>query len=472
MRALFRAARASSRLFSTSHASRQHQNVLDELEARGFVAAVTSPTIRQHVNSPSCIYSGVDPSAPSLHVGNLLPLMGLLHFHLAGHEVIALVGGATGSIGDPSGRSSERPILSAEQLKTNVEGITGQIGKFFARGEELASLFVEAKPPVKRHPVKVLNNLEWFGQMSLLDFLRGTGKQARVSAMLSKESVKSRLADGGISFTEFSYQLLQAHDFSVLNQEYGCRIQLGGSDQWGNIVAGIDLINRQRKTLNAEEGPIESESQDEVFGMTLPLLTTASGEKFGKSAGNAVWLDACKTSVSDLYQFFYRQPDSMVEVYLKTLTLLPLATIEETLARHRERPQERIAQRVLAEQVTHLIHGEDVLQKCLRAAELLFNTPLSQYRSEEIAHVFATDTRFKTVSWNDIESIPLRKIMATYGLTASSSAAAKACAEGAVSVNGAKVLDHKSCLDKTLMLDDHLFILKLGKKDQFILYVE
>ena len=253
--------------------------------------------------------------------------MGLLHFHLAGHRVIVLVGGATGSIGDPSGRSSERPILSPEELQLNVEGITAQIRGFFARAGDVTSNQGDDQWHHQRSDVRIMNNLDWFGSINLLDFLRDTGKLARVSAMLSKErfvvdqqidwsrscplnSVKTRLSsDSGISFTEFSYQLLQARDFSVLHDRHGCRIQLGGSDQWGNIVAGIDLIKRRwqssQASAHSEPGgiqPMTEEHNEEVFGVTMPLVTNANGEKFGKSEGNAVWLDPERTSVSDFYQ--------------------------------------------------------------------------------------------------------------------------------------------------------------------------
>ena len=237
------------------------------------------------------------------------------------------------------------------------------------------------------------------------------------------DSVKSRLGDGGISFTEFSYQLLQAHDFSVLHDKYGCRIQLGGSDQWGNIVAGIDLINRQRKLASGAQDVVGSTEADaeEVFGLTLPLLTTASGEKFGKSAGNAVWLDSEKTSVSELYQFFYRQPDSMIETYLNTLTLLTRPQIEKAISEHQASPQDRSAQKLLAEQVTQLVHGPGALERSLRAADLLFRTPLAEWRSTEVAEVFKGDSRFRRVPWEAISGNPIRKIMGDYGLAKSPS---------------------------------------------------
>ncbi len=269
-----------------------------------------SPEVTTRTNSPTAIYCGVDPTAKSLHLGNLVTLMGLLHFHIRGHQTIALVGGATGSIGDPSGRQSERVPLTQEVLQANVAGIESQIHRFFKHGASYAekhgfSTTNYLKP-------KVLNNFSWFNSMTVIDFLGSVGRYARVNTMLAKESVKSRMdTTQGISFTEFSYQLLQAYDFWYLYKHHDCRIQLGGSDQWGNITAGIDMISK-RRTVDEEEKKDDMESR--AFGITIPLLLTSTGEKFGKSAGNAVWLDESMTSVFDFYQVNY------ISIFLCTST--------------------------------------------------------------------------------------------------------------------------------------------------------
>ncbi|KAI8994534.1 tyrosyl-tRNA synthetase, partial [Pilobolus umbonatus] len=263
-----------------------------------------SPEIVKRTETPTAIYCGVDPTAKSLHLGNLVTLMGLLHFHVRGHQTIALVGGATGSIGDPSGRKSERIPLSEEVLKMNVAGIENQIHRFFKNGASYAAR--RGFRSADHLPPKVLNNYSWFSSMTALDFLSSIGKYARVNTMLAKESVKSRMdTTSGISFTEFSYQLLQAYDFYYLYTNHNCRIQLGGSDQWGNITAGIDMIYRKRPISDQEEEPANKDSiEDKAFGITIPLLLTSTGEKFGKSAGNAIWLDEKMTSVYDFYQVF------------------------------------------------------------------------------------------------------------------------------------------------------------------------
>lgn len=277
------------------------------------------------------------------------------------------IGGATGSIGDPSGRSAERNALSKEELAHNVAGITAQVERFFERGIEYASKKGYGQiGGSSGKEVTVVNNYDWFKDVSFLDFLRDVGKLARVNTMLAREryvaaavfannSVKSRLdSESGISFTEFSYQLLQAHDFATLYKTHACRVQIGGSDQWGNIVAGIDLIKRQRAK---EERDITERPTEPAFGLTIPLLTTSTGEKFGKSAGNAVWLDTARTSVSDFYQFFFRTQDADVGKYLNLLTLVPSQNIAEALRAHEKTPRERFAQRLLAREVTELVHG-------------------------------------------------------------------------------------------------------------------
>ncbi|KPV71805.1 uncharacterized protein RHOBADRAFT_40149 [Rhodotorula graminis WP1] len=345
----------------------RRRNVVNELEQRGMLAELTSQRARQHVESPTTVYLGVDPSARSLHVGNLLALIGLLHFRLQGHNAVALIGGATGAIGDPSGRSTERNALSPDTLAANVEGITKQLTAFLDRGVAFAQSRTrprfggdggEGADEKSEGSVRIVNNLDWTGDMSLLEFLSTVGKMARVSTMLSRESVKSRLdSSSGISFTEFSYQLLQAHDFLRLHRDLGCTMQLGGSDQLGNIVSGVDLIRRANfvdAAGLAGEGASGGASGDEArddpaFGLTFPLLTTAAGDKFGKSAGNAVWLDPSMTSPFDLYQFFLRTTDDEVDKYLRIFTFMRIGEIEGIMYDHKARlaspPSPRLSRR-------------------------------------------------------------------------------------------------------------------------------
>ncbi|KAG0291629.1 tyrosyl-tRNA synthetase, partial [Dissophora globulifera] len=321
-------------------AAHAHRNPVLELQQRGLVAAMTSPELVDHVDAgPTAIYCGVDPTASSLHLGNLVTLLGLLHFHIKGHTTIGLVGGATGSIGDPSGKSTERQPMSAATLAKNVAGIDAQFQRFFQRGRAYAEnrgYAVQGTGGL----VKVVNNKTWFGKLSALEFLGDIGRYARVGTMIARDSVKSRLeSPQGISFTEFSYQLLQAYDFWHLYHEDRCRIQLGGSDQWGNITAGIDLIHKKKKTTDEQvvidsHNDSESEKSAGAYGLTIPLLTTATGEKFGKSAGNAVWLDEKMTSLFDFYQFFVKTADADVGRYLHYFTLLSADEIKVVMDQH------------------------------------------------------------------------------------------------------------------------------------------
>lgn len=290
--------------------------------------------------SPQCIYAGFDPTADSLHVGNLLVLMNLLHWQRGGHQVLALVGGATGLIGDPSHRTKERDLLQQDVIDKNIRGIEKNIRTIFENHEKY---FYEQKEfPLK--PVTVVNNIEWYKNVNVIDFIRSVGRHFRMGTMLIKTSVESRLkSDTGMSFTEFTYQIFQAYDWLCLLNKHNCRFQVGGSDQLGNITAGHELISRTAKK--------------EVFGLTLPLITAEGGKKFGKSLGNAVWLAPEKSSSFSLYQFFIRTTDSDVENYLKLFTFLPLNYIKQLMIEHKEQPELRKAQKKLAENVTLLVHG-------------------------------------------------------------------------------------------------------------------
>lgn len=378
----------------------ENTDLLKHLERRGMVHTLTSRGIRGHLNKSACsVYSGVDPSAASLHVGNLLPLLTLAHFARWGHRPIVLVGGATGSIGDPSGRSTERNALDQETLRTNISGITAQLRRIFRNLEEYYAGIDGSTPGGEGSRTAstetgeeqgtqlgmraiLLNNYEWTSGLTLLDFLSTVGRQARMTTMLNRESVASRLnadqekgkdaksSSTGMSFTEFSYQLLQANDFAYLHKTHSCSMQIGGSDQLGNIMAGIDLI--RRTSPDFREQP--------AYGLTTPLLTTSTGEKFGKSAGNAVWLDPEMTSDLDFYQFFLRTTDEDIERYLLTLTLLPLEQIRNVVRECKiSRParKARKAQRLLAVHLTTLIRGNEAAQKCESITEALYQAQIA-----------------------------------------------------------------------------------------------
>ncbi|WVF69494.1 tyrosine-tRNA ligase [Kwoniella sp. CBS 6097] len=498
-RQALRSARRQLRTSAVLRAEKSEKSVIQELDERGFVAALTSPKLHQHVQAPTTIYAGVDPSASSLHVGNLLPLLGLLHFQAKGHQSIALIGGATGSIGDPSGRSTERKALSPAELQTNVEGITSQIHRFFETGSAylkkrgisragntpFQSEDVKGKGKEKEMDVglgvKVMNNLDWTKDVSLLDFLRDVGKLARVSVMLSRDSVKNRLtSDSGISYTEFTYQLLQAFDFSHLHANHGCKIQMGGSDQWGNIVAGIDLIKRSSTSSSSataiqaqeENGIAEGGEDVEAYGITIPLLTTSTGEKFGKSAGNAVWLDEKRTSAAEFYQFFLRTTDEDVARYLRLFTFLPLEKIEQVMVEHAASKSDRTAQKLLAKEVTELVHGSDGLSKAITSAQILYSTDTAFLKAEDVLRAFEGDNKFHRVSFSEVESVPVGKLAVTFGLCSSRSEANRLIQSSGLSLNESKVADTKTVLTRDDLVDEHIAILRVGSKRQAILYLD
>ncbi|KAG0358567.1 tyrosyl-tRNA synthetase, partial [Gamsiella multidivaricata] len=411
--------------FSSTVASHVNRNPVLELQQRGLVAAMTSPDLVSHVDAgPTAIYCGVDPTASSLHLGNLVTLLGLLHFHIKGHTTIGLVGGATGTIGDPSGKSAERQPMSATTLARNVAGIDAQFQRFFKRGRTYAENRGYAVQGGGGH-VKVVNNKTWFGKLSALEFLGDVGRYARVGTMIARDSVKSRLeSPQGISFTEFSYQLLQAYDFWHLFHEDGCRIQLGGSDQWGNITAGIDLIHKKKKTT--EEQVIIDNSDDSssekamnAYGLTIPLLTTATGEKFGKSAGNAVWLDETMTSLFDFYQFFVKTADADVGRYLHYFTLLNADQINTVMEQHNAEPEKRIAQHTLAKETTELVHGAEAVPKALLATQVLFGSSLDRVKGQELIDAFEHDSRMVSLAKPQVGEMSVDRIALECGLCSS-----------------------------------------------------
>src|ERR1051326_761911 len=326
------------------------QNFFKELQWRGFHHTSTSG-VEKHLENPVTAYVGFDPTASSLHVGSLLPIMGLVHLQQAGHTPIAVAGGGTGMIGDPSGKTQERKLLTIGEIEANLEGIKKQLAHF---------LDFDRKP----NPAKLVNNADWLTKISMMEFLRDVGKHFSVNEMLAKDSVKSRIAqEQGMSFTEFSYSLLQAYDFLQLYDRHTCTIQMGGSDQWGNIVAGVDLIRRTRSA--------------ESHGIVFPLITTSTGVKFGKTESGTVWLDPERTSPYKFYQFWYNTDDRDVIQYLKFFTPLHQERITELEVSLQSSPEKREAQGTLAQEVTRMLHGEAALAQAIKASKIFFGGEIS-----------------------------------------------------------------------------------------------
>ncbi len=409
-------------------------HLLDELTQRGLVAQNSDPVaLADHLATPRTVYCGFDPTAGSLHIGHLVPLLMLRRFQLAGHTPVALVGGATGLIGDPSFKASERTLNSAETVQGWVASLSTQISALLPASDGLAA------------PLLV-NNADWMGQMSALDFLRDIGKHFSVNAMLARESVRQRLArpDQGISFTEFSYALLQSQDFAVLNQRLGCTLQIGGNDQWGNITSGMDLTRRLH--------------QAQVYGMTLPLITKADGTKFGKTEGGAIWLDPALTSPYAFYQFWLGTADEDVYRFLRYYSFMPLAEIETLKAEDAKRQGRKLAQQVLADELTELVHGKGALAAAQRISELLFSGEVARLGESDLAQL-AQDGMPSSPIKGETDLVTL---LVECGLANSKRIARELLAAGAVSVNGA------IRRDEPLTADDRLFgrylLLRRGKK--------
>lgn len=414
---------------------------LEILRSRGMIENVSHEQSIDAVflRSGITIYVGFDPTAPSLHVGHLLPIMALAHLQRAGCRPIILVGGATGMIGDPSGRSTERQLLTPEATAENARGIRRQL-----------ECFVSFEGT---HGAIMVDNSDWIHPFSYVDWLRDVGKHFTVNYMLAKESVRRRLEDRehGISYTEFSYMLLQAYDFLHLYDTYGCLVQGGGADQWGNIMAGIDLV---RKVRGAE-----------VFGITFPLVSTAGGEKFGKSAGNAIWLDLGRTSAYQFYQFWIRTDDRDVERYLRFFTFLDLPDIARVMEGHERSPERREAQRVLAAEVTRLTHGEEAMHRVCRAAEVLFGREISGLSDAELLDVFA-DVPSTQLSKNLLsEGVKLIELLKETGVCGSRNEARRMVQNGGIYVNNQAVSNPDVIITYEQLASDSILVLRSGKKN-------
>jgi len=416
-------------------------SVLRDLQARGLVADVAHPAeLEAHLEAaPRVLYCGFDPTADSLHVGNLVPLLVLRRFQRAGHRPIVLIGGGTGLIGDPSGKAAERTLNPEERVVAWAERLKRQVARFvdFEPGPAQAML---------------LDNYAWLSRLTVIAFLRDVGKEFGVGAMIAKESVRARMgrSDVGLSYTEFSYQILQAYDFLTLYRDHGCTLQIGGTDQWGNITAGIDLI---RRTLGAT-----------AYGLTQPLLTKGDGTKFGKTESGTVWLDPARTSPYEMFQFWLNTADADVVTCLKYFTFLPLEEIEELAESVRRAPEKREAQRVLAEQATDIVHGPAARREAERISAALFGGDVRSLSEAELAQAVQTIPKTAALPAVPGVTVPLVEVLLASGLASSRRAARELITTGAIHVNDERVRDADATVSRDRALHGRYLIVRKGRK--------
>ena len=424
--------------------------ISEDLAFRGLVHQVSDEALWTLLDTgATTAYQGFDPTSDSLHVGNLLGILTLRRLQEAGHRPVLLAGGGTGLIGDPGGKADERPLLSLEQLAANLEGIRGQLAGLL----DMSSAAGQARG-------LLLDNSEWLCAYGFIDFLRDVGKHFTVNQMTAKESVKTRLErpEQGISYTEFSYMLLQAYDFLHLHDSYGCRLQLGGSDQWGNITMGIELI---RKVRGAE-----------AFALTFPLLLRADGTKYGKSESGAVWLDPVKSSPYVMYQYFLRTPDDEVGTLLRFFTFLSHAEIEELDLDTKARPEQRKAQEVLARAVCTLVHGRSETERAAAASRALFSEDVAGLDEKMLLEVFA-DAPSSSLARSELgPGLPLVDVLVSSGLASSKTVARSAVAQGGVYVNNRRRNDPEAHLSRDDLLADRYVVLRRGRRNYHLLRFE
>lgn len=417
-----------------------NQDFLEELRWRGLLEDATDGAADALAEGPLTGYIGFDPTASSLHVGSLVPIMGLAHLQRAGHHAVALVGGGTGLIGDPSGKSDERQLLTAETVKENALGIHAQLEHF---------LDFEAKT----NPARMVNNLDWLGSLRLIEFLRDVGKHFSVNSMLRKDSVKRRIQgeESGISYTEFSYQLLQSYDFYELNQRYGCTLQMGGSDQWGNITSGVDLVRRM--------------GGSRCHGVVFPLLTTSAGTKFGKTEAGAVWLDPKRTSPFRFYQFWLNAEDGDVVKFLKFFTFLDKTTVEGLAQAVASEPHLREGQKRLAAEVTRVVHGESGLARAQQASAVLFGGSLDGLGEAEIGDIFS-DVPSSVLNRGEIEGegMGIVDLLVHAEVATSKGDARRGVEGGGIYVNNQRVDSVDAHVRAADFIEGRYLVLRKGKK--------
>jgi tyrosyl-tRNA synthetase len=411
-------------------------DLLSELKWRGLVKDVTSlETLVKLIQKPTTIYCGFDATANSFHIGHLVPLIYLMRFQKYGHRIIPLLGVGTGLIGDPSGRKTERQLLTLETTLENAKGLNQQFGRFLNLNDKSKTL--------------LLNNYEWLSKIDLIQFLRDYGKHFSVNYMLAKDSVASRL-EGGLSYTEFSYMIIQALDFYRLYKDHDCRIQVGGSDQWGNITSGTELIRRI-------EGDVD------VVGLTLPLITKADGTKFGKTGDGNLWLDEKLTSPYTLYQYFLNSADQDVIHYLKVFTFLDQATIQQLEEQTTKEPHLRNAQKRLAEELVKMIHGQEKLDEAVQLTQLLFEGEIKKIDVDLLKQALSGVTKLEVE-----QQISLVDALVNLNAASSKREARELILKGTYSLNGEKVIDAELILDKNLALKNEFIVIRKGKKNYFI----
>ncbi len=416
-------------------------NILQDLEFRGLLHQITDREgLEKKLDSERVVlYCGFDPTADSLHIGSLLPILTLKRFQIAGHLPLALVGGGTGLIGDPSGKASERTLNSADIVDTWSQSIKKQLSRFLDFSDKI------------ENPAELVNNYDWIQPLSVIEFLRDVGKNFTVNYMLAKESVEARIGKG-ISFTEFSYMILQSYDFMKLNESRGCTLQIGGSDQWGNITAGLELIGRT--------------SGNKAFGVTLPLVTKSDGQKFGKTEGGAVWLDAHKTSPYQFYQFWVNTDDNDVIRFLKYFTFLSKEEIESLEGEVKTQPEKREAQRVLAKEVTRLVHGEAAVDSSINISQALFSGNVQELSLREIEEAFK-DVPSTTV--NEGEDLGLVDLLVNAGVAASKRQARQDIESGAIYINGERTTELEKKLNEIGRIGGSYIVIRRGKKSYYLI---
>lgn len=431
------------------------KNLVDELRWRGLFHDMMPGTEEQLLKESTTAYIGFDPTADSLHIGSMVQIILLVHLKNFGHRPIALVGGATGMIGDPSGKSDERNLLDEATLNKNVEGIKGVLSRFLDFNS------TETNAPI------LVNNYDWMKDFSFIDFARDVGKRITVNYMMAKDSVKKRFSGEGegMSFTEFTYQLIQGYDFYHLHKHYGCKLQMGGSDQWGNITTGTELVRRLNVNTD-DEGA-------KAFALTTPLITKADGSKFGKSEGGNVWLTADKTSPYKFYQFWFNSSDEDAEKYIKIFTFLDKATIEELIEKHRQEPHLRLLQKKLAEEITVFVHSREEFEKAVKASSILFGNSTSEdlkgLDSKTFLDVFDGITQAEISKEELKNGISIVDALAgKSGFMSSNGEARRALKENSISVNREKVTEEFS-LSTHDLINDEFVLLQRGKKTYFIL---
>jgi tyrosyl-tRNA synthetase len=423
--------------------------LIEELRWRGMIQDIMPGTEEQLNKEVTAAYIGFDPTADSLHIGSLVPILLLVHLQKAGHKPIALVGGATGMVGDPSGKSEERNLLSEEVLNKNVAGVKAQLQKF---------LDFDASLP---NAAEMVNNYDWFKNITFLDFIRDTGKHITVNYMMAKDSVKKRLeGESGMSFTEFTYQLVQGYDFYWLYNHKNCKLQMGGSDQWGNIVTGTELVRRK--------------SGGEAFAFTCPLITKADGGKFGKSEQGNVWLDATKTTPYQFYQFWLNASDADAEKWVKIFTFLSKAEIEAAIAEHQKNASDRLLQKTLAKELTIFVHGTDEYDKAIETTQKLFanqSAPAESLSEEDLNNIKGL-IKQSFAKQQITEGIDVSTLLTQTNIFSSKGEAKKMIQNGGLSINRRKVENPQQTIEFSALLHNKYLLVQKGKKNYYLLSAE